>query len=107
MELSQYQIVLVNLEPTIGSEMNKTRPCVIISPNEMNEVLNTVIIAPLTSTMKNYPSRINCFVKDKNGQIALDQLRCVDKSRLKNQLSVLNKNEQNLVLEVLYKMFSK
>ena len=107
MELNQYSIVLVNLDPTIGSEMKKTRPSVIISPNEMNEVLNTVIIAPLTSTMKNYPSRINCFVKDKNGQIALDQLRCVDKSRLKNQLSVLNKNEQNLVLEVLYKMFSK
>ena len=105
--VKRFEIYFVEFDPTKGSEINKTKPAVIISPNEMNEVLNTVIIAPLTSTMKNYPSRINCFVKDKNGQIALDQLRCVDKSRLKNQLSVLNKNEQNLVLEVLYKMFSK
>lgn len=103
--VKRFEIYFIEFNPTIGSEINKIRPAAVVSPNEMNDALNTVIVAPLTSTLKKYPSRVNCLVKNKKGQIALDQLRCIDKSRLKNQLSVLNKNEQNLVLEILKKMF--
>lgn len=105
--VKRFEIYFVEFDPTKGSEINKTRPGVILSPNEMNDALNTVIIAPLTSTLKNYPSRVNCKVKGKEGQIALDQLRCVDKSRLKNKLAKLSEKEQLEVLEVLKKMFSK
>ena len=105
--VKRFEIYFVEFDPTKGSEINKTRPGVILSPNEMNDALNTVIIAPLTSTLKNYPSRVNCKVKGKNGQIALDQLRYVDKSRLKNKLAKLSENEQDEVLEVLKKIFLK
>jgi mRNA interferase MazF len=105
--VKRFEIYFVEFDPTKGSEINKTRPGVILSPNEMNDTLNTVIIAPLTSTLKNYPSRVNCKVKGKNGQIAVDQIRCVDKSRLKNKLAKLSENEQTEVLEILKKMFSK
>jgi len=80
----QYQIVIVNLDPTIGSEIKKTRPCIIISPDEMNEVLKTVIIAPITSTPKKYPSRIKITSGKTKGMIALDQLRTIDKKRIIN-----------------------
>lgn len=99
--VTRFEIYFVEFDPTKGSEISKTRPGVILSPDEMNDALNTVIIAPLTSTMKNYPSRVNCKVKDKDGQIALDQIRCVDKTRLKNKLSKLSESEQGDVLEVL------
>ena len=75
----QYTIVLVNLDPTVGSEIQKTRPCVIISPDEMNQSIRTLLIAPMTSTLKHYPSRI---VIDEKSAIALDQIRCIDKSRI-------------------------
>ena len=103
--VSRFEIYFVEFDPTKGSEISKTRPGVILSPDEMNDALNTVIIAPLTSTLKNYPSRVNCTVKDKEGQIALDQLRCIDKSRLKNKLSKLSENEQSEVLKVLTQIF--
>ena len=103
--VSRFEIYFVEFDPTKGSEISKTRPGVILSPDEMNDALNTVIIAPLTSTLKNYPSRVNCTVKDKEGQIALDQLRCIDKSRLKNKLSKLSENEQAEVLKVLTQIF--
>ena len=105
--VKRFEIYFVEFDPTKGSEINKTRPGVIVSPDEMNDALNTVIIAPLTSTMRIYPSRVNCTVKNKEGQIALDQIRCVDKSRLKNRLSKLSEKEQHNVLEVLQKIFSK
>ena len=105
--VKRFDIYFVEFDPAKGSEINKTRPGVILSPNEMNDALNTLIIAPLTSTLKNYPSRVNCKVKGKDGQIALDQIRCVDKLRLKNKLSKLSDNEQSEVLEELKKMFSK
>lgn len=82
MELTQYSIVLVNLDPTIGSEIQKTRPCVIISPVEMNENLNTIVLAPMTSQFRNYPTRVTVRFNGKNGKIALDQIRTVDKSRI-------------------------
>ena len=80
--MNQYQIVIVNLDPTIGSEIKKTRPCVVISPDEMNDYLKTVIIAPITSTPKKYPSRVKIGTKDIKGMIALDQLRTIDKKRI-------------------------
>lgn len=105
--VKRFEIYFVEFDPTKGSEINKTRPGVILSPDEMNDALNTVIIAPLTSTLKNYPSRVNCTIKNKQGQVALDQLRCVDKSRLKNKLSKLSEKEQFELLEILQKIFSK
>ncbi len=105
--VKRFEIYFIEFNPTVGSEINKTRPGVIVSPDEMNDALNTVIVAPLTSTLKNYPSRVNCLVKNKQGQVALDQLRCVDKSRLRQKLTVLKENEQDEVLNILNKIFSK
>jgi len=78
----QYQIVLVNLDPTQGSEIKKTRPCVVISPNEMNNHLRTIIVAPMTTAAKRYPSRVTIVHNDTRGAIALDQIRTIDKSRV-------------------------
>ena len=82
MELKQYQIVLVNLDPTIGSEMKKNRPCVIISPNEMNKYLQTIVIAPMTSSSKPYPTRVEIKYNKTKGWIVLDQIRTVDRQRI-------------------------
>jgi mRNA interferase MazF len=97
MELSQYQIVLVNLDPTIGSEIKKTRPCVIISPDEMNKYLNTVIIAPMTSQSKKYPTRIEVKHDNKTGWIVLDQIRTIDKQRIIKILDQLTDSEKEQV----------
>ena len=82
MDLEQYQIVLVNLDPTIGSEIKKTRPCVIISPNEMNKFLRTIIVAPMTTKSKKYPTRIEVKHDKKIGWIVIDQIRTIDKQRI-------------------------
>lgn len=82
MDLNQYAIVLVNLDPTIGSEIKKTRPCVIISPNEMNKYLNTIVLAPMTTSLKKYPTRVSVYHNGKKGMIAIDQIRTVDKTRI-------------------------
>ena len=93
MELTQYSIVLVNLDPTIGSEIKKTRPCVIISPDEMNKHLQTLIIAPMTSQSKNYPTRIEVKHNQKKGWIVLDQIRTIDKQRVLKSLDKLTERE--------------
>jgi mRNA interferase MazF len=93
MELIQYQIVLVNLDPTIGSEIKKTRPCVIISPDEMNKYLNMVIIAPMTSQSKKYPTRIEVNHDNKIGWIVLDQIRTIDKQRIVKSIDKLTESE--------------
>lgn len=93
MDLKQYQIVLVNFDPTIGSEIKKTRPCVIISPNEMNKYLNTVIIAPMTSQSKKYPTRIEVKHDNKIGWIVLDQIRTIDNQRIYKTLDHLTTEE--------------
>ena len=93
MEIIQYQIVLVNLDPTIGSEIKKTRPCVIISPDEMNKYLQTVTIAPMTSQSKNYPTRIEVKHNSKKGWIVLDQIRTIDKQRILKVLDKLTTKE--------------
>lgn len=104
---SRFEVYFVNLDPTIGSEIKKTRPCVIISPNEMNHNISTLIIAPLTSKLKNYPTRVPCKVEGKQGQIVLDQIRTVDRSRLVKKIDTLNKTTQKKVLNILKEMFSE
>ena len=93
MELKQYQIVLVNLDPTIGSEIKKTRPCVIISPNEMNKHLRTIVISPMTTKSRKYPTRIEVKHDQKIGWIVLDQIRTVDRQRIIKALGRLSKPE--------------
>lgn len=104
MEIVQYAIVLVNLDPTLGSEIQKTRPCVVVSPNEMNKHLNTIIIAPMTSSLKEYPTRVPVNHNSKKGMIALDQIRTVDKKRILKVLGKLNKTEIQSTKEVLKEM---
>ena len=106
MEYLRYEVYLVNLDPTIGSEIKKTRPCVIISPNEMNRNISTIIIAPLTSTKRSYPTRVNCKVQSKEGQIVLDQIRTVDKRRLIKKIDSINKRTQLKIQQVLTEMFA-
>jgi mRNA interferase MazF len=91
--VNQYEIYWVQLDPTLGSEINKIRPCLVLSPNDSNRFLNTVLIAPITSTMRNFPMRMNLILESKKGQIALDQTRCIDKIRLKNKIGSLSKKE--------------
>lgn len=95
--INQYDIVLVNLDPTIGSEIKKTRPCLVISPNEMNKFLNTIVIAPMTSTSKSYPSRIEVKTNSRKGWIVIDQIRTVDRKRITKILGKLTEKE---ILEV-------
>ena len=93
MELNQYTIVLVNLDPTIGSEIKKTRPCVIISPNEMNRHLLTIVLAPMTTNTKNYPTRVAVELNSMKGMIVLDQIRTVDISRVIKIIGQLNSTQ--------------
>ena len=104
MEIIQYAIVLVNLDPTLGSEIQKTRPCVVVSPNEMNKHLNTIIIAPMTSSLKEYPTRVAVNHNSKKGMIALDQIRTVDKKRILKVLGKLNNTEIQSTKVVLKEM---
>lgn len=104
---SRFDIYYVNLDPTIGSEIKKTRPCIIISPDEMNHNISTVIVAPLTSRLRNYPTRVPCKVEGKQGQIVLDQIRTVDKIRLLKKIGSLNKITQTKILNVIKEMFSE
>lgn len=105
MAVNQYEIVLVNLDPTIGSEIKKTRPCVIISPNEMNKYLNTVVIAPMTSQSKNYPTRVSVKHNHKIGWIVLDQIRTIDKQRIIKTLDTLTDKEIQEVKLILKEIF--
>jgi len=107
MEYLRYEVYIINLDTTIGSEIKKTRPCVIISPNEMNTNISTVIVAPLTSTKRNYPTRVNCRVQKKEGQIVLDQIRTVDKKRLIKKIDVINKRTRLKIHSVLEEMFAQ
>jgi mRNA interferase MazF len=105
MELRQYKIVTVNLDPTIGSEIKKTRPCVIISPDEMNEHLSTLVIAPMTSNKRKYPTRVKVNYEGKVGMIVLDQIRTIDKKRIVNvggEISTKEIVELKLVLKKTY-----
>jgi mRNA interferase MazF len=101
MEVRQYEIILVNLDPTIGSEIKKTRPCVVISPDEMNKHLRTVVTAPMTTTSKNYPTRVEIKHDNKLGWIVLDQVRTIDKQRILKNLGRLSKPEIKEVKSII------
>lgn len=103
----RFDVFLVNLDPTIGSEIQKTRPCVIISPDEMNRHISTVIIAPMTTKGRIYPTRVSCQFQGKDGQIVLDQIRTVDKSRLVKKIGEISQDEQKEVLDILAEMFAE
>ena len=106
MVINQFDVYFVDLNLTVGSEIKKIRPCVIISPDDVNTVLNTVIVAPLTSTIRNFPTRINCIIEGKKGQIVIDQLRAIDKLRLKQKLDTLDKKTAFEVLKNIQDLFS-
>lgn len=97
MEIKQYKVVLVNLDPTLGSEVKKTRPCLVISPDEMNKHLNTIIIAPITSSSKPYPTRIEIKGENTKGWVMIDQIRTIDKQRI---TKVSNSVSENEIMEI-------
>jgi mRNA interferase MazF len=107
MVAKRFDVFLVNLDPTIGSEIQKTRPCVIVSPNEMNRYISTVIIAPMTTKGRIYPTRVICQFQGKDGQIVLEQIRTVDKSRLVQKIGQISQEEQREVLDILAEMFAE
>ncbi|MCU0339089.1 MAG: type II toxin-antitoxin system PemK/MazF family toxin [Spirosomaceae bacterium] len=106
MVVLRFDVWLVNLDPTLGSEISKTRPCVVISPNESNKFLNTVTVAALTSTRKAYPTRVDCVFEAKAGQVALDQIRSVDKVRLVKKIGVLDTVTSKSVCVTLQDLFA-
>jgi mRNA interferase MazF len=106
MVVNRFDVYLVNLDPTVGSEIKKTRPCLIISPNEMNHHIRTVIIAPMTTAGRDYPTRVSCTFKRKMGQIVLDQIRTIDKSRLIKNLGAINLDTQSKIVSVLQRLFA-
>ena len=105
MEITQYKIVLVNLDPTIGSEIKKTRPCVIISPDEMNKYLRTIVVAPMTTKSRKYPTRIKVKHDKKTGWIVLDQIRTIDKQRVIKVLGNVSRNEIKKVKAIIKETF--
>lgn len=107
MVVKRFDVFLVNLDPTVGREIQKTRPCVVISPDEMNRNIATVIIAPMTTKGKRYPTRVICRFQGKDGQIILDQIRTVDKNRLVKKLGKIGQDEQKILLATLAEMFAE
>ena len=106
MVVHRFDVYLINLDPTVGSEIKKIRPCLIISPDEMNRHISTVIFAPMTTAGKEYPTRISCTFKKKKGQIVIDQIRTIDKSRLIKRLGTIDPNTQLEVIAVLQRLFA-
>ena len=106
MVINRFDVYLINLDPTIGSEIQKTRPCLIVSPDEMNRHIRTVIIAPMTTAGKDYPTRISCEFKKKKEQIVLDQIRTIDKTRLIKKLGSIHPETQLEVISVLQRLFA-
>jgi mRNA interferase MazF len=106
-EVKRFDVWLVNLDPTIGSEIKKTRPCLIVSPDEMNRHIATVIVAPMTTRGRPYPTRVACRFQGKAGQIVLDQLRTVDKARLVTRLGQIGTQTQQATLATLAAMFGE
>ena len=107
MVVNRFDVYLVNLDPTIGSEIRKTRPCLVISPNEINRHIATVIVAPMTSQGQPYPTRVACHFEGKDGQIVLDQIRTVDKTRLVKRLGRISQSTQGAVLALLAELFAE
>ena len=103
----QFDVFLVSLDPTVGHEIKKTRPCLVISPDEMNRHIGTALIAPMTTKTRGYPTRVVCRFRGKAGEIALDQIRAVDRSRLVRRLGRVSPATQEEVLAVLSEMFAR
>jgi len=106
MAINRFEVYLINLDPTVGSEIKKTRPCLVVSPDEINHNIRTVIVAPLTTTRRSYPTRVSCRLKRKHGEIVLDQLRTVDRSRLIKRLGKIDGKTASAVLDALQEMFA-
>ena len=106
MVVNRFDVFLVNFDPTVVSEIRKTRPCVVVSPDEMNRYIATVIIAPMTTKGKAYPTRVVCQFQGKDGQIILDQIRTIDKTRLIEKLGQISFDEQRVVLDTLAEIFA-
>jgi mRNA interferase MazF len=104
--VNRFDVFLVNLDPTVGAEIQKTRPCLVISPDEMNRNIRTVIIAPMTSSGKNYPTRVACTFQKKQGQIVLDQIRTIDKNRLLKKIGTIDAQTQWDTIAVLQRLFA-
>lgn len=107
MVAKRFDVYLINLDPTVGHEIKKARPCVVVSPDEMNRHIATVIVAPMTTTKRNYPTRVDCRFQNKSAQIVLDQLRTLDRQRLLKRLGRVSKQTQKTVLQVLAEMFAE
>ena len=107
MVAKRFEVYLISLDPTVGSEIKKTRPCLVISPDEMNAHIATVIVVPMTTQGRAYPTRVLCKFQGKNGQIVLDQIRTVDKTRLVKKLGIISAATQKAVLAVLAEMFAE
>ncbi len=107
MVVKRFEIYLINLDRLVGREIKKTRPCLIVSPDEMNRHIATIIIAPMTTKGRDYPTRVSCQFQGKNGQVVLDQLRTVDKKRLVKKLGRIDKRTQQAVLSALAEMFAE
>jgi mRNA interferase MazF len=105
--IQRFEVYLVNLDPTIGREIKKTRPCLVISPDEMNRHMQTVIVAPMTTKGLPYPTRVACTFQGKRGQVVLDQIRAVDRIRLVKRLGKLSTNQAAQVLAVLGALFAE
>ena len=105
MEIKQYQIVLVNLDPTIGSEMKKTRPCVVISPDEMNKYLQTIVVAPMTNSSKPYPTRVEVKHNKTKGWVVLDQIRTIDRKRIVKLFNSLTDKEVYKVKTIIQETY--
>jgi mRNA interferase MazF len=105
MVVRRFEVWLVNLDPTVGSEIRKTRPALIVSPDVANKYLDTVITAPLTSTLRPYPTRVVCVFQKKQGQVALDQLRAADKIRLVKRLGKMDEKNSRVVCDLLRELF--
>lgn len=106
MVVNRFEVYLVNLDPTVGREIKKTRPCLVVSPNEMNHHISTVIVAPMTTKGRAYPTRVLCRFKGRVGRVVLDQLRTVDDVRLVRKLGRISQRTANTVLTVLQEMFA-
>ena len=106
MEIKRFDVLLIELDPTEGSEIKKTRPCLVISPDEINQHLRTLIIAPMTTKGRIYPTRVACVFQGKDGQVVLDQLRTIDRSRIAKRLGVIEPKTRKLVLSTLAELFA-
>ena len=107
MEVKRFEVYLINLDPTVGHEIKKSRPCIVISPDELNRYISTVIVAPMTTKGRDYPTRVPCTFQGKEGQVVIDQIRTVDKIRLIKRLGKIDSETQADVFSVLSELFSE